>query len=418
MLTEVAELGGTYCLSRDSVMRPLQSAQSYLSWRVWLAAVASLALYLHSYFWWTEPRDMSLFQRPWFEHLVHYGPVGAFAHPFSNYTPAYLYLLAVASLFHGSMEAMYLVKLLSVAGTAFAAIAVADLIKTAGGRPRWAVLLFVLPSAVINAALLAQCDALWAGACVLAVSAMIRGRTVHSLIWCGVAFAFKAQSVFIAPFIIGALIGRRAPIWQWSVPALTFAGLMMPAWLAGWPAWQLAMIYPSQPGWIPFPGRLANPWIVPTMFGWQSAENYYWVGIAAGAVASAAIAALTSTAVRKPRAMILLALLSALALPFFLPKMLERYFYLADLLSVALALSYRSRPAILVAVAVQLASFLSLWTYLYYYYWAYPTVVGAVLAGAAIVATYILARQEGAEWPRLSAKSGRPRPASGERIIA
>ena len=78
---------------------------------------------------------MSLFQRPWFEHLVHYGPVGAFAHPFSNYTPAYLYLLAVASLFHGSMEAMYLVKILSVVGTAFAAIAVADLIKTTGGQP-------------------------------------------------------------------------------------------------------------------------------------------------------------------------------------------------------------------------------------------------------------------------------------------
>ena len=103
------------------------------SWPIQLAAIASLSIYLHSLMWWTEPRDMPLFQRPWFEHIVHYGPVGAFAHPFSNYTPAYLYLLAVASLFHGSMEAMYLVKLLSVVGTAFAAFAVADLIKATGG---------------------------------------------------------------------------------------------------------------------------------------------------------------------------------------------------------------------------------------------------------------------------------------------
>ena len=96
--------------------------------------IASLAIYFHSLMWWTEPRDMPLFQGPWFEHIVHYGPVGAFAHPFSNYTPAYLYLLAIVSLFHGSMDAMYLVKLLSVAGTAFAALAVAILSRPQAGN--------------------------------------------------------------------------------------------------------------------------------------------------------------------------------------------------------------------------------------------------------------------------------------------
>ena len=308
-----------------------------LTWRVQVAAIAALSLYLHSIFWWTEPRDMALFQRPWFTHIVHYGPIGAFAHPFSNYTPVYLYLLAMASLFRGGLEAMYVVKLLSVAGTAFAAFAVADLIRTTGGKQRYAILVFVLPSVVINAALLAQCDALWAGACVLSVAAMIRGKSIHSLVWCGVAMAFKAQSVFIAPFIIGALIGLRVPKWQWTIPPLVFAGLMVPAWLAGWPASDLAMIYPSQPSWIPFAGRLANPWMFVTVYGPQHADGFYWIGIVAGAVASLTIAALTSTSVRNPRAMILLALLSSIALPFLFPKMLERYFFLADLLSLAFA---------------------------------------------------------------------------------
>ena len=377
-----------------------QPARNLLSWPVCLAAIGSLALYLHSIFWWTEPRDMSLFQRPWFEHIVHYGPIGAFAHPFSNYTPVYLYLLAIASLFHGTMEAMYLVKLLSVAGTAFAAVAVADLIKACGGTPRWAVLVFVLPSAVINAALLAQCDALWAGACVLAVAAMIRGRTAHSLIWCGVAIAFKVQSIFVAPFIIGALVGRRAPLWQWCIPALVFVLLMMPAWLAGWPAWQLAMIYPAQPSWIPFAGRLANPWMFASVYASpEAAEHFYWLGFAAVAASSTAIAALTSTCVRNPRAMLLLALLSSLALPFFFPKMLERYFFLADLLSLALAVSLRTRSAILIAVAVQLASTLSLLSYMYFYHRPYPTLAGTTLSTAALVMTFSLARRSGAQWP-------------------
>jgi Gpi18-like mannosyltransferase len=405
------------CTAPETVTerRPLVT----LSWPTQLAAIVSLALYLHSRMWWTEPRDMALFQRPWFEHIVHYGPIGAFAHPFSNYTPAYLYLLAFASLFHGSLEAMYLVKLLSVAGTAFAAFALADLVKTMGGPSRYSVLLFIMPSVVINAALLAQCDALWAGACVFAVAAMIRGQSVRSLAWCGVAIAFKAQSVFIAPFIIGALIGRRAPWWQWGAPGLAFVGMMLPAWLAGWPAWDLAMVYPNQPAWISFPSRLANPWMFATVFAPEAAKNFYWLGFAAVAAASAAIAALTAKSVGNRRALLLLALLSSLALPFFFPKMLERYFFLADLLSLALAISYRTRPTVLVAAAVQSASFLSLLTYMYFYYQPYLTLVGAILAGAALVSTYLLARRSGARWPRISGVGlAWLRPASAGRTAA
>jgi len=378
-----------------------QPAPFRLSWPVQLAGIAALAVYLHSLMWWTEPRDMALFQRPWLQHIVHYGPIGAFAHPFSNYTPAYLYLLAVASLFHGSMEAMYLVKLLSVAGTAFAALAVADLVKAMNGDRRWAVLLFIMPSAVINAALLAQCDALWAGACVFAVAAMIRGRTVAALAWCGAAVAFKAQSVFIAPFIIGALIGRRVPLRQWAVPGLVFVAMMLPAWLAGWPAWDLAMVYPSQPSWIPLPGRLANPWMFATVFAPEAAPSFYWLGFAAVAAASIGTAALTAASVNNRRAMLLLALLSSLALPFFFPKMLERYFFLADLLSLALAISCRERATALIAVAVQLASFLSLLTYMYFYFQPYPTLVGAVIAAAALAGTCLLAWRSGARWPTI-----------------
>lgn len=373
-----------------------------VSWPIQLAAIAALAIYLHSLMWWTEPRDMSLFLRPWFEHIVRYGPVGAFAHPFSNYTPAYLYLLAVASLFHSSVEAMYLVKLLSVFGTAFAAFAVADAIKTTGGQPRYSLLIFILPSVVINAALLAQCDALWAGACVFAVSAMIRGQTSRSLAWCGVAIAFKAQSVFIAPFIIGALIGRRAPLWQWPIPALVFVAMMLPAWLAGWPAWDLATVYPSQPDWISFPGRLANPWMFATVFAPKAAEGIYWIGFAAVAAMSFAIAALTATSVNNRRAMLLLALLSSVSLPFFFPKMLERYYFLADLLSLALAVSFRSRETIFVVAAIQLASSLSLLTYMYFYAEPYPTLVGSMLAAAALFSIYMQARRAGARWPWLT----------------
>jgi Gpi18-like mannosyltransferase len=382
-------------------MNALRLQRPVISWPLQLAAIAAVALYCHALLWWTEPVDMGIFLRPWFDHIVHYGPVEAFAHPFANYAPMYLYLLAGTSLFHGSMETMYLIKLLSVAGTAFAALAVADLVKTSGGASRYALLVFIMPSVVINAALLAQCDALWAGACVLAVSAMIRGATVRSLVWCGIAVAFKLQAAFIAPFIIGALIGRKAPLWQWSVPLLVFVATLAPAWLAGWPAWELAMIYPSQPSWIPFAGRLANPWMFGTVFAQETAERLYWLGFLAAGAGAIAIAALTSRSVNKPRAMFALAILSAVLLPFLLPKMLERYFFLADLLSLAMAITYRDRASLLIAAAVQLASFLSLLTYMYFFYQPYLTLVATGFSVAALMITYRLARREGAEWPEL-----------------
>jgi Gpi18-like mannosyltransferase len=376
-----------------------QARPSLISWPVALAAICGLALYFHSVFWWTEPRDLSLFLRPWFDHIIHYGPVGAFAHPFSNYTPAYLYFLAATSPFHGTIDVMYIVKLLSVAGTAFAAYALFDLIKALGGDAKWAVLLFIAPSVVINAALLGQCDALWGGACVLAVAAMIRGLTVRSLIWCGIAIAFKAQAVFIAPFIIGALIGRRAPLWQWTIPALVFVATMLPAWLAGWPAEQLAMIYPNQASWGDLPGRLATPWILATLYAPAVARDYYWAGFATAGIAAAAVVALVSASAQNRRAMVLLALLSSLALPFFLPKMLERYFFLADLLSIAIAITYRTRLTIFIAVAVQAASLLSLLAYMYFYARPYPTLIGAAMSASALALTFILARRWGARWP-------------------
>jgi Gpi18-like mannosyltransferase len=254
---------------------------------------------------------------------------------------------------------------------------------------------FALPSVVINSALLAQCDALWAGACVLAISAMIRGQTLRSLIWCGIAFAFKAQAAFIAPFIIGSLIGRRAPAWQWAVPALVFIGSMVPAWLAGWPAAQLAMVYPAQASWWASPGRLANPWIFVTVFASGPTEHVYWIGYASAVVASLLIGWRASVSTSSRQAMLLLALLSSLALPFCFPKMLERYYFLADVLSLALAISCASPLTIIVAVAVEFASLLSLLSYMYFYAAPYPTLVGAGCASGALLITCLLLRRSG-----------------------
>jgi len=248
-----------------------------------LAGILALAVAARLMFWTVRPPDMGIFLEPWFAHIVHYGPIGAFAHPFSNYEPAYLYLLALASLAAGLAAPMTIIKILSVCGTLFMALGLAGLLKAGGVERRNALLVLVLPSVVLNDALFAQCDALWAGACLFALAAMIRGRTLAAMVWCGVAIAFKAQAAFIAPVMIGAMVGRRAPWWQWFVPALVFLATLVPPWLMGWPGLKLLTVYLDQAAWDRIPGRLANPWMLGTIFADHASRDWFAVGYAAAA---------------------------------------------------------------------------------------------------------------------------------------
>ena len=360
-------------------------------WEIYV--VLGLALFARILYWTKRPPDLGIYLEPWLQHIVHYGPIGAFAHPFSNYEPAYLYLLAVGSLFHGVLAPITIIKLISVAGTLFLTGALAAVLKAAGVGRRGALLLLVLPSVAINDTLLAQCDALWAGACIFGLAAMIRGQTLRAMIWCGVAIGFKAQAAFIAPVMIGAMIGRRAPLWQWGVPGATFLATLVPAWLAGWPMLKLLTVYLEQAKLDQIPGQLANPWMLGTIFAEDSSRSWFFIGYVAAGIAAAIIAALAARR-RDPRFLILLAALAGTALPFLLPQMLERYYFLGDVMTLALALSLSDRRAAFAVRAVQLASILSHLSYIYFIDHPYPALLGAVCAAVGIVAMFQLAAPE------------------------
>jgi Gpi18-like mannosyltransferase len=369
------------------------------SWPLVFALIAAVAVNLYALCWATVPPDLVQFVIPWYGHILERGPVDAFTEPFSNYTPPYLYLLAASSLVHPLVQPVDVIKWLSVAGTGFLALAVADLVKALGAEPKRAAFTFVVPTIALNAALLGQCDALWAGACVLAVAAMIRGTTVKSLVWCGVGIAFKAQAAFVAPFIIGSLIGRRAPLWQWSIPALVYAALMAPAWLLGWPAADLATVYLRQAGWFDTAGNLANPWIWAGQFAPDAAKPLYILGYVTAAAAALGIGILAASCVRKPKALLMLALLSAFALPFLLPKMHERYYFLADALVLALALATPTRHNLYITATVQIASLLSVLTYVYFYFHPVPALAGTFVAAISLAAIWRETLASGAHWP-------------------
>jgi Gpi18-like mannosyltransferase len=303
------------------------------------------------------PGDVAYYVQPWYRRFLEAGRIGAFAQPFSNYTPPYLYLLGVTSLLHGSMAIVYQIKLLSIVGALWIVFASWRLFTTLGVRRSGAFGVLLLPSIVFNASLLGQADTFWVAPCILALAAGVRERWFWVAFWSGLAFAFKAQAVFFAPFVIYLFVRNRVPWWHWLVPPAVYVVAMIPAWLVGWPAWMLLMTYwrqVNEPILADFVSDSASWW---TLFGYVAhsfALRSFWFGFVTAVLGI--IAYLYFLPKLSGRILIAAAALSAVGLPFLLPSMHERFFLLADVLAFLYAWAKPSRNTIFAAILMQLAS--------------------------------------------------------------
>ncbi|MCG7361556.1 hypothetical protein MHZ93_09845 [Roseomonas sp. ACRSG] len=308
---------------------------------------------------------------PWLEHIIQHGTKASLEAPlrvqiegvngFANYSPPYLYLLALASTASGWLSPFILVKLVSITGALFCAGCIYYLIR-ALASPGVALLgaagSLLLPSVALNGPAWGQTDMIWSALAALVVAYALRERWAAMMLAFGMAVAFKLQAVFIAPFLLHMVLSRRVSPRYFLLPALSYALMMLPAWLAGRPAWDLATVYLEQAGayhWLSM--NAPNPW----SFVQFTRLVSYETGVVLGSIAAVMAAlVLGAWSVRWRRLhgsdLLLLAVVIAAAMPYVLPKMHERYFFLADILAFSLAVC-RPRPwTIAAAVAIQLGS--------------------------------------------------------------
>ncbi len=359
------------------------------SWRPTLLALAAAAgLYVCVWGWFGK--DLPDYLVPWFEHIRATGPIAAFAHPFGNYTPPYLYALAATTLAAPLADPITLIKLLSVLGTIGLVVAVWRLFAALDvAHPgRKAMIVFALPTVILNAGLLGQCDAIWAAASVMALAAAIKKRHAAMLAWCGLALAIKLQPAFSAPIILALLIGRRVPVRLWPIAPAAFVAAMLPAWLLGWPAADLATIYLHQADWSPLLSLNApNIWVVAQSLPLVRDLPLTGLAIATAVGASAWLVAHFSWRTPERDQLLAAALLVTLVTVGLLPRMHERYFFLADVLALALAFARSDRRSWQIAGLVQLASLAGLLAYM-----SGVTALAVLGALPMIAATVLVAR--------------------------
>jgi Gpi18-like mannosyltransferase len=186
---------------------------------------------------------------------------------------------------------------------------------------------------------------------------LMSGRAAFAMTAFGLAFSIKFQTMFLAPALAALWCRRVVPLWSFFLVPLVYVLAMIPAWLVGRPAAQLASVYLTQSGTYHVLTKNA-----PNVYAWLP-ESYYSVLVVAGLLAMVAIGCFYVWSVWRSRAamsrevILQLCLLSLLMTPFFLPTMHERFFYPADVLAIAYGFYFPKQYY--VPVAIGFASFFS-----------------------------------------------------------
>ena len=334
--------------------------------------------------------DYDRFLVPWIE-VFREGGAAMLAENVGDYNLLYQYVLLLIS--KTPLCDLYLLKLFSVAFDFALAVAMGCAARQIAGEralaPAFCATL-VLPTVLLNGACWGQCDSVYAFFVILCLLWLKEGRPVRSAAALAVAFAFKLQTIFFFPVVLLALIhGEYKPR-----HALCFAAAylvtLLPALMAGRTLGSALGVYANQ-AMGQYYDRLTynapNLYLFFPMLQFSNTQEFTWMRFIEGVEAESGSAylrddwmpALQSAALYAcvvltlivviywllhareitPRMTLCFALFFAIFLPFTMPKIHERYFFLADMLSVLYAFKRRDRRFVplLVIGASQLSYF-------------------------------------------------------------
>jgi Gpi18-like mannosyltransferase len=300
--------------------------------------------------------------RVWINAIRYWGFWG-FKNNFSTYNPPYLYLLYLIVRFFPDTSNVMVAKTPSLITDFICAYFVYLIVKIKYPNkpyPIFAAFAFLfLPTVVLNSAFWGQADVLFTAPLVACLYFLMKKRNVLAFLAFGVSLAFKIQAVFLAPLLL-ALLFRKEVSWKHFllVPLVLFLGIV-PSWIAGRPLLDLITVYFTQAElyqqlsmvaataytWIP-DTRVNQIFFTPVAITFTAMLSFFF-----------AILVYKSRVKLTPALLTKLALISVLFVPFFLPRMHDRYFYPADVLSIIFAFFYPEY--FFVPIIIELASFFS-----------------------------------------------------------
>ena len=319
--------------------------------------------------------DYKYFLSPWYDFIASNGGFSALKHGFADYTPPYLYWILIAATLLSGLPKILAIKLFAMSVDflcAFLTYKIVRLKYPTGNMARFAFLAVILsPTVIYNSALWGQCDVIYTTGLIACVYFLSIHKQIPALVSFGVAVSFKFQAMFLTPLLLIMVLKKRISWYFLPLIPLVYLVLMLPAWFAGRPMSELLLVYFNQAN--KYKELAKNS---PNLYQWIP-NDFYNIVVPIGLSGTVAAILLLVYLVYKSRLeitqdrLIHLATISVLFMPYILPKMHERYFYPADILSIIFAFYFPQYRW--VAIAVQMSSFFSyLGTHIYIQIFSIP----------------------------------------------
>lgn len=332
---------------------------------LWAVMILYLALCLRLIFLNHISPDYVSFLSKWVETMRSMTPRQALATPIGDYNMPYLYFLLLVSRL--PMYDLYAIKLLSILADVFAALAVVKLTGLFTRNTAKLLLAFsgalLAPTLLLNGSYWGQCDSVYGALALWGLYFGLTQRPLLCLSLLALSFAFKLQAVFLLPIVIFLLVMGELKLKHLPIFPAVFFAMMLPALLAGRSVSDTFSIYFSQAGAYPYLSLNAPSF-------WVMVPNDYFNELTPGPVLFAGIGVLAllflflkgHITLRKTD-LLDLSLIFCLMIPYLLPKMHERYFYLAEILSLVYWARFPKRWP--VTLVILLGGFLSYRSYLF-----------------------------------------------------
>jgi Gpi18-like mannosyltransferase len=332
--------------------------------------------------------DFTHYTSFWYAAVQEHGFAAA-GTPVSNYTPPYLYLLYWTAMVFPHLPAVMAVKIPSIAFDLACAGLMFLIVRVryrTGLLPLWAALtVLIAPTVICNSGMWGQADSIYAAFLLACILLLMQGRGALAMIAFALALSIKFQSMFLAPALCAFWLRRQIRFWHLLLVPAVYALAMLPAWFEGRSAWDLATVYMNQtvtyhslskdaPNWyLWLPDRFYDPIVLAGVLLMAFIGCYYvWYVV-------------RSKAPLDPPLILKLCLLSLLMTPFFLPKMHERFFFVADVTAIAYAFYFPRQYT--VAIMVSFASFFAYQPFLFHYTLVPPKVLPLVMGAALVLVT-------------------------------
>lgn len=326
----------------------------------------------------------------WYDYIATHGHFAALKDEFAEYNVSYLYLLTLATFLPAAKyTAIKLISLVFDFVAAFAAYKITGL-KYQNKTLRMVSFLavFLAPTVLINSAFWGQTDIIYTAFILWSLYFAFKKNGNLSAISFGVAFSIKLQALFALPLIgilvVKKLIKIRHLIW---IPLTCFI-LLLPSFIAGRDMGSLLSVFINQTGHAGDYRQLSMQ--CPNFYYLFSSNSYDEISRVGQAIAFCACFAILFYGLKMRKLLdktliLKLGVFSVLIVVYFLPNMHERYFFIADILSILLAF-YLPR-LFYVPIVIGFSSLLS---YLQFLRVGKPLVDFRILAAAVTVIIILL----------------------------